>query len=279
MRNSCIRTTFLDCAYLLGGVTDLRSVGIGLQISAAAKTYFGAELLAHQSEQVMNALASKGYANAEHNIRVLQQCLSMLFVLNRSPYLEALSEHLLAEVAMESRRMRHMCQRIAIGLHQLQILQPPKKKARPVSHSFEHSGMALEWYEWSMAWYEQVVDLTPHMRRQHLGHLLAIGRWLWKLAPEVCTPEQWTEDLALRFRVEVCSWTVGEYASAEGRRRIPQGKVGCPLRPQAINGYLDALKQVVLESGVDYNRVTIDENYEQVLIRFLVGRTRTKGLR
>src|SRR5256886_13745980 len=52
------------------------------------------------------------------NIRVLQQCLSMLFVLNRSPYLEALSEHLLAEVAMESRRMRHMCQRIAIGLHQ-----------------------------------------------------------------------------------------------------------------------------------------------------------------
>src|SRR5947209_12925889 len=148
VRNSCIRTTFLDCAYLLGGVTDLRSVGIGLQISAAAKTYFGAELLAHQSEQVMNALASKGYANAEHNIKVLQQCLSMLFVLNRSPYLEALSEHLLAEVAMESRRMRHMCQRIAIGLHQLQILQPPKKKTHPVSHAFERSGMALEWYEW-----------------------------------------------------------------------------------------------------------------------------------
>jgi uncharacterized protein (DUF58 family) len=48
---------------------------------------------------------------------------------------------------------------------------------------------------------------------------------------------------------------------------------------KAIGGYLDALKQVVLESGVDYNRVTIDENYEQVLIKFLVGRTRTKGLR
>jgi len=243
VRNSCIRTAFLDCAYLLGGVTDLRSVGIGLQITGAAKTYFGAELLAHQSERVMNALARKGYANGEHNIRLLQQCLSMLFVLNRSPCLEAISEHLLAEVGTESRRMRHMCQRIAIGLRQLKILQLSTKKARTVSHSFERSGMAPEWYEWSVAWYEQVVDLTAHMRRQHLGHLLATGRWLSKLAPEVRTPEQWTEDLALHFRVDVCSWTVGKYASEEGRHRIPQGKVGCPLRPQAIAGYLGTLRR------------------------------------
>ncbi len=117
------------------------------------------------------------------NIRLLQQCLSMLFVLNRSPYLEALPEHLLMEVATEGRRMRHMCQRIAIGLYQLQILQPPKTKARPVSHAFEHSGMAREWYEWSVAWYEQEVDLTPHQRRQYLGRLLAIGRWLSQQAP------------------------------------------------------------------------------------------------
>ncbi len=243
VRNSCIRTLFLDCAYLLGGVTDLRSVGIGLQIAAAAKTYFGADLLAQQSERVMNALVSKGYANGEHNIRLLQQCLSMLFVLNRSPRLEALSEHLLAEVATEGRRMRHMCQRIATGLHQLQILQPPTKKASAVSRSFERSGMAPEWYEWSVAWYEQVVDLTPHMRRQHIGHLLAVGRWLSQQAPEVRTPEQWTEDLALHFRVDVCSWTAGKYASDEGRRRIPQDKLGCPLRPQAIAGYLSTLRR------------------------------------
>ena len=243
VRYGIIRTSILDDAYMLGGVTDLRSVGIGLQISAAAKTYFGAEGLSQQSERVMNALASKGYAKAEHNIRLLQQCLSMLFVLNRSPYLEALPEHLLMEVATEGRRMRHMCQRIAIGLHQLQILQPPKKKARPVSHAFEHSGMALEWYEWSVAWYEQVVDLTPHQRRQYLGRLLAIGRWLSQQAPEVRTPAQWTEELALRFRADVCSWTAGQYASAEGQRRIPQSKVGHPLRPQGIACYLDALRR------------------------------------
>jgi integrase len=273
VRYGIIRTSILDDAYLLGGVSDLRSVGIGLQISAAAKTYFGAELLAHQSEQVMNVLEGKGYANGEHNVRMLQQCLSMLFILNRSPYLEALSEPLLAEVAGEGRHMRHMCQRIAIGLHQLQILQPPMRKTSAASHAFEGSGMAPQWYEWSVAWYAQVVDLTPHMRRQHLGHLLAIGRWLWKLAPEVSTPAQWTEDLALRFRVDVCSWKVGEYASEEGQRRIPQGKRGCPLKPQAIAGYLGTLRRFFTDlarrphtvAGTREPKITLDFSPKEVL--------------
>jgi len=48
---------------------------------------------------------------------------------------------------------------------------------------------------------------------------------------------------------------------------------------KAVSGYLAGLQQVVLESAVDYHRVTLDENYEQVLIRFLVGRTRSRGMR
>src|SRR5262245_59008028 len=48
---------------------------------------------------------------------------------------------------------------------------------------------------------------------------------------------------------------------------------------RAISGYLESLQQVVLESAVDYHRVSIDESYEQLLIRFLVGRTRSKGVK
>jgi hypothetical protein len=48
---------------------------------------------------------------------------------------------------------------------------------------------------------------------------------------------------------------------------------------KALNGYLDELLSVVRESAVDYHRVTIDQNYEQVLINFLVGRTRSRGVR
>jgi hypothetical protein len=48
---------------------------------------------------------------------------------------------------------------------------------------------------------------------------------------------------------------------------------------KAIRGYLEGLQQVVNESAVDYHRVSIDESYEQLLIRFLVGRTRSKGVK
>jgi uncharacterized protein (DUF58 family) len=48
---------------------------------------------------------------------------------------------------------------------------------------------------------------------------------------------------------------------------------------KALADYLDGLHQVVLESAVDYHRITIDEDYESVLLRFLIGRTRAKGVR
>jgi uncharacterized protein (DUF58 family) len=43
---------------------------------------------------------------------------------------------------------------------------------------------------------------------------------------------------------------------------------------KALRQYLDEFRQVVLETVIDYHRVNIDEDYERVLMRFLVGRTR-----
>jgi uncharacterized protein (DUF58 family) len=48
---------------------------------------------------------------------------------------------------------------------------------------------------------------------------------------------------------------------------------------RALDTYLEQLHRVVLESAVDYHRVAIDDDYEAVLIRFLVGRTRSRGVR
>lgn len=48
---------------------------------------------------------------------------------------------------------------------------------------------------------------------------------------------------------------------------------------KALEQYLSELKQVVLESAVDYQRVQINEDYEQVLLQFLIRRTQTRGLR
>jgi uncharacterized protein (DUF58 family) len=48
---------------------------------------------------------------------------------------------------------------------------------------------------------------------------------------------------------------------------------------RALGTYLESMHQVVLESAIDYHRVVLDENYEQALMKFLVGRTRGRGLR
>jgi uncharacterized protein (DUF58 family) len=48
---------------------------------------------------------------------------------------------------------------------------------------------------------------------------------------------------------------------------------------KAIGQYLEGLQGVVRESAVDYFRVGTDEEYEQVLLRFLVGRARSRGVR
>jgi len=48
---------------------------------------------------------------------------------------------------------------------------------------------------------------------------------------------------------------------------------------QALATYLDSLKSIMLEQGVDYHCTLLDEGYEQVLARFLVSRAAGKGLR
>jgi uncharacterized protein (DUF58 family) len=46
---------------------------------------------------------------------------------------------------------------------------------------------------------------------------------------------------------------------------------------KAVQIYLASLRQIVLESAVDFHAVSLDEDYEQVLARFLVGRSRGRG--
>ena len=48
---------------------------------------------------------------------------------------------------------------------------------------------------------------------------------------------------------------------------------------KALHAYLDQMKTLVLESGVDYQRISIDQAYEQVLLQFLAGRTKSRGIR
>jgi uncharacterized protein (DUF58 family) len=48
---------------------------------------------------------------------------------------------------------------------------------------------------------------------------------------------------------------------------------------RAVGEYLDAIRRIALETGVDYQRVSIDRSHESVLTDFLVARNRGSGRR
>ncbi len=48
---------------------------------------------------------------------------------------------------------------------------------------------------------------------------------------------------------------------------------------RALGTYLTHLQRIVLETSVDYHRVITSETYEHPMMRFLVGRTRGRGVR
>lgn len=48
---------------------------------------------------------------------------------------------------------------------------------------------------------------------------------------------------------------------------------------RAMQNYLREMQTIVLETAVDYHRVITSESYEHPMMRFLIGRTRARGVR
>lgn len=245
------RTTLLDIAYLLGGVTDLRPAGIGLDVTHSANAYFGADLVATQCQRVLDQLVGSeelGYKAGPITRLKLRQYLSMVFILQRSPYLEEVTEELLTDAGVGSTPLRWARNKVVVALQRMGLLPLAPRETLLTVKRFDGTGMAPEWYAWCLAWHERAVDMTPSVRAGYLSRLLAVGRWLHAKALEVCTPEQWTEDLALRFRVDVCSWTNGQYSSDMGRHLLQKsGELGKPMVARTIAYHLTVLRRFLYD--------------------------------
>ena len=76
-------------------------------------------------------------------------------------------------------------------------------------------------------------------------------------------------------------WHFGEVIKAE----IAPALVGAdPLDiaaryQQALSAWLGAIRGIVLEQGIDHHQMSLDEDCEKVLARFLVGRATARGRR
>lgn len=160
------------------------------------------------------------------------------------------------------------------GLYDLGLLVPREEEKLKGPTQFDQEGMAPEWFAWCMAWYGRAVDLTLLVRQGYVNRILAVGRWLQERFPEIREPSQWTEDLALCFRSDVCSWTAGQYVSEGGRRRLSiKGMLGHPMRSYGIAHYLTSMRRYLTDltkrpyavNGAPARRISFDFVPREVL--------------
>ncbi len=269
-----LRVLIMDAAYLLGEVSDLRDVKMGLHGIESAQIYFGAELVDEQWNRMLSVLAGRGYGESRGSSKRILQHLCMLFLLNRSPYLEDLTEELLIEVGTGSRAKQWSQRKITNGLYDLGLLAPQEEETDPLPTQFDPEAMAPEWFAWCMAWYERAVDFTLLVRQGYVHRILAVGRWLQERFPAIREPSQWTEELALCFRSDVCSWTSGQYSSSRGRQTLTtKGMLGQPMRSYGIAHYLTSMRRFLTDltkrpyavNGESARRISLDFVPKEVL--------------
>jgi len=244
------RPSLMDMAYLLGGVTDLREVGQKHDCTTMARSIFGQDILDQECKRITDVLvgqSGRGYSEKRYTILSLKQTLCMLFLLNRSPFLAALSLEPL-RMAIEPPHALLSAHVVLISdvLQELGLLQERLETKPAMSPAelrrLDTSEVPQVWVDCCLAWVEQDINLPPDRRRRYLEILFTVGRWLTANHPGIVSPEQWDDRLALEYVNYVSTAKAGEYASpAAIKILIAQEKAGKPLKPRSIHNKLCAM--------------------------------------
>ncbi len=181
-----------------------------IEIAPLARDVFGKEAIGRALQAPFALLQSWGYSLIERQGPVA--CLCYLLLRNASPSLELLSFALLDEVSHTCALpcVQHNLFRLSRALCALGIIEQPLPDARleqPQLRS-SHEDLAPEWLS-------------------HAYH------------PEVVGPDDFTIELSAEFVAAANEMKIGEWT----RARITPKRLGQPLRPQAKNGLLGALRR------------------------------------
>src|SRR6266566_3844225 len=247
-RREGLRPHLLDVAYLLCGFEQFGPIWMATAFYPMARVVFGADVLDDQIARLDSVLANNGYSRGLVSIKQRHQALAFVLLLNRSPWLDALSWAELDHAA--SMASAHAASiilgRIAKALVLLGILTPSADAATADPFPLGPSdGVPDEWYAWYRAWrMTGSRGLAPRIARHYGGYVLYAGRWLARRHPGVVSPEQWTEELALAMRTAVLEETNDVFVSALGRENLQRrGQLGRRSGHAAISQFLASLRR------------------------------------
>ncbi len=229
-------------AYLLCAPTDIDPLLAPFAITSMARKIWGEETLAAHVQRLTAVLRTWGY-DEKHPVK-FTACIAYLLLRNRSPSLETLTDELLETVnqtctipSVRDRLFQVSRALAALGLIR-RPLPDPKAASRPKTS--ETDGQISEsWLWWCRRWR----DHSPSADKGHSYYsLLKVGRWLNVSYPDVRSPADFTYEIAIAFVAAVMEMKVGEWISQEKRARLPEDRLGQPLRPNARAGLLKCLR-------------------------------------
>ena len=246
-RREGLRPHLLDVAYLLCGFDQFGPIWTATAFYPMARVVFGADVLDNQITRVDAVLADNGYSPGHESIRQRHQAIAFVLLLNRSPWLDDLSLAALERAAsMASVHAESIIlHRIAKALVLLGIIAPAVDATSDPFPLGPSDGVPDEWYAWYRAWRATGSrGLAPRIARHYGGYILYAGRWLARRHPEVVSPDQWTEELALAMRTAVLEDTNDVFVSALGRKTLQQrNMLGRRLGHAAISQFLASLRR------------------------------------
>lgn len=238
------RQHLIAISYLLCGFTNLSALG-PIKYAALAGKIFGQEAVNEAWEQVCKGLAQLGYGPARKD-DILFRTLCDVLLTNRSPCLKDLSTEILADMRQIHPAYRtknfFLLSRVLASLGCIpQSLAPAIREGERFGNPDARLQIAKEWVSWCQRWYERS-PLAPSTRRGIYYRLLAAGRWLTHVHPEIVSPDQWTRELASEYVAAVDRLQVGQWLQEEQRAKKCPRTVGKPVAATTKASLLSALR-------------------------------------
>ncbi len=244
--------TFRLATYLFGGylIIDDRFSSVSL-----AFLVFGKELVTAQYQRIANIVLETdgfGYTSGQTQKHNLFATVTLLMLVNRNPYIDALTVESLytaQHLATDKEKFVKTFYRVTRALVHLNILPANVWSNRdgeaitPLPWAYSEPDVDPQWVAWLRAYMMQTHGLSEAHQKRTFCYLIITGRWLRKFHPDINTPEQWYESLAYEYTTWVCSAKRGEFVSRDMSLRSSPLDAPQTLQASSIEGRLCAMRQ------------------------------------
>jgi integrase len=215
----------LAVAHKLGCLTSEDILAFRVHPTRFAYRIFGHTAIKAELHRVQEYLRTVGYGQKTPQDPMLSAALSRLLLLAGRPKLEAITVDLLeavhnqAQPRSELRRAFFRLGRVLCGLGLL-----PREIPCCVYPKSQLEDVDPVWAEWCARW-RATSTRSPRATEVTYYDLLQAGRWLFRVHPEVRSPDDWTREIGLAYVAAVNTRVVGELGAPivrqERRQDIP----------------------------------------------------------